>query len=335
MKTKSAIRSIPALLPAAVLAGLLGFGETACGQTATPRGIDPANGLPMPDNPNATGLAPSRGTLATNSEALGARAVDPFTAPGDLWELIGYGQYAAALQLCHAFRDQNKSGWPSTMIPGWIELGRRYPQANADLIKIRDADLHEFSENRGYGDLFEEVSSINNGLRQEDSTYALFQALRENDPALAEQCYPDVEGLLATRGEYQYCYDHMGDPQRKFEGIRQALDHSLANQKRMAGLRQDSVRRLKGILQQQGQNNHWTPPPDPSDALKQGAEGGFISSTRRLIEILVATGHTSDAKKIREEAVAVLDDPRLKSAVSDAEEKVHSTPPKAMEDGHR
>ena len=40
----------------------------------------------------------------------------------------------------------------------------------------------------------------------------------------------------------------------------------------------------------------------------------FVGQTCQLIEILVGTGHQADAEKIRDEAVAVLDDARLKSA---------------------
>jgi hypothetical protein len=38
-----------------------------------------------------------------------------------------------------------------------------------------------------------------------------------------------------------------------------------------------------------------------------------------LIEILVAAGHKADAEKIRDQAVAILPDERLKSAMVDAE----------------
>jgi hypothetical protein len=40
------------------------------------------------------------------------------------------------------------------------------------------------------------------------------------------------------------------------------------------------------------------------------------------VEILVGSGHKSDAQKFRDEAVAVFDDSRLESAVTDAEEKI-------------
>ena len=50
--------------------------------------------------------------------------------------------------------------------------------------------------------------------------------------------------------------------------------------------------------------------------------GGFFEHlVERLIEILVATGHRADAEKICAEAVLVVDDPRLKCAVTDAELK--------------
>jgi hypothetical protein len=41
-----------------------------------------------------------------------------------------------------------------------------------------------------------------------------------------------------------------------------------------------------------------------------------------LIEILVATGHLSDAENIREQAVAIGGDDRLKTAVADARKKL-------------
>jgi hypothetical protein len=58
--------------------------------------------------------------------------------------------------------------------------------------------------------------------------------------------------------------------------------------------------------------------------IKKFAEDNFVGQVRQLIEILVATDHTTDAEKIRDEASEVLEDARLKSAVSDAEEKVRA-----------
>jgi len=59
--------------------------------------------------------------------------------------------------------------------------------------------------------------------------------------------------------------------------------------------------------------------------MKKSAEDRFVGSVRQLIEILVGTGHKAEAEKIRAQAVLVLDDTRLKSSVSDAEQKIEKS----------
>jgi hypothetical protein len=90
----------------------------------------------------------------------------------------------------------------------------------------------------------------------------------------------------------------------------------LDSQKSMAETRQ----RIAEMNRQRGWTNSWSA-PDASAMGMKSAENNFVGQTRQLIEILVATGHKADAEKIRDEAVAILDDARLKSAVSDAEQK--------------
>jgi hypothetical protein len=63
-------------------------------------------------------------------------------------------------------------------------------------------------------------------------------------------------------------------------------------------------------------------PPDTTARMKKWAEDRFVGGTVELIEILVGVGRKAEAEKIRDQAVAVLDDARLKSAVSDAEARV-------------
>jgi len=60
--------------------------------------------------------------------------------------------------------------------------------------------------------------------------------------------------------------------------------------------------------------------------MKKFAEDSFVRQTRQLIEILVATDHKADAEKIQGEAMTILDNPRLHSAVTDVETKIHDKP---------
>ena len=63
-------------------------------------------------------------------------------------------------------------------------------------------------------------------------------------------------------------------------------------------------------------------PPPYSVAPPKFADKHFIDETRELIEILVGANHKADAEKIQAAALTILDDARLKSAVSDAEQKI-------------
>ena len=297
-------------------------GQPASG-TAKVWHVDPATGLQM----SQTGeLAPdpSGGLAAANA------AVKIQSAIIEVRQRIAQGQYDEALQRCQSLHDQSKT--PGALMPllsDWVELGRRFPKARGALIQIRDNDVREFSEGRGFSDLFVEINAINGALHQDDATYALFKTIRAKDPELAQQCYFHVESLLVAKGEHQWCYDHMGDSQGRFGLIHQALTMQLDSQKRMA----ENQQRTRQMMADLNRKNGWTnrpayTPPDPSSMMKKSAEDYFVGQSRQLIEILVATGHQADAEKIRDQAVVVLDDARLKSAVTDAEEKMRGLPKK-------
>jgi len=199
------------------------------------------------------------------------------------------------------------------------------------LLEIRDRDTHKLATGQGYANLFTDVQAINRELQDEDATYALFKTIREKDPQLAGQCYFWVESLLVSKGEYQWCFDHMGDAQSRFDMARRSFDMERANQQRMVAISQRIAQQMAAQNQKRGITNLPVfAPPDTSAMMKKFAEDRFVGQVRQLIEILVATDHKTDAEKIQDEAIEVLDDARLKSAVGDAEEKVRK---KLMEEG--
>ena len=114
------------------------------------------------------------------------------------------------------------------------------------------------------------------------------------------------------KGEYSLCLNCIGDPQTHFESFRRGLEVHRESQQRM-----EAMRKQYPVLVPRLRVAAFTPPD-----MGQMATNNFVGQVCKLVEILVATGHKADAKKIRDEASAVLDDARLKSAVSDAEEKV-------------
>ena len=176
------------------------------------------------------------------------------------------------------------------------------------MLETRDHDVREFAEGRGYPQLFQEVLSLSGALPDNDAGVALFEKIHQQDKQLARQCFRYIEDTLMQRGKYELCLEYVGDPQAGFEALHQTFNRVIESQQRA----------------EQMQKQFPAPanlPPQPD--MRQMATNSFVGEVRKLVEILVATGHQADAEKIRNQAVKVFDDPRLESAVSDTVAKLH------------
>jgi hypothetical protein len=269
----------------------------------------------------------------TNIFSASAETWSPTLAPGEqldfasiLSQAKGFmdqGNYDDALQRLiwyhnHSKFDPAQAGVRNSFaLSNWVELGRHYPKARQALIEIRDADIREFSEGCGYFGLFLEVSSINRELQEPDATLALFRQVEAGDKKLAQQCFGIVEGLLAQQGEYEKCLEYLGDPQAAFERIHQSWQQMKQFEERSAA-RREQTKQFQEMIKTNPLYAHLPMLPAPP----KFADNNFVGQARQLIEILVATGHQADVEKIQGEATAILDDPRLRSAVSDAEKKL-------------
>ena len=262
----------------------------------------------------AEALEESKAGWITNAPSASAETWSPTLAPGkkpdlqkirdEVKTLMKQGHYEEALQrqiwyFNHALEyGEVDPVRLSFGITDWDELGQHYPKAKEALVEIRDRDTQKLIEGSGNSDLFSEVDAINSLLDQDDATYILFKSLDMKNPALAQPCYFYAENLLVQKGEYQLCWKYMGRPQFRFSLIQDEWESDRDAQKRAASTRE-------------------------TIALQMEANNRFVGQTCRLIEILVGTGQKTAAEKIRDEAVAALNDPCLLSAVRDAEEKIH------------
>lgn len=201
----------------------------------------------------------------------------------------------------------------SSSFIGWAQLGRRYPKAKQALLEIRDHDTQKISNGEGYFDLFQELSSINNQLQDDAATCGLFKSIAKSDPQFAGQAFIIAESILVRSGEYKTCRKFIGDPQASFQSICEPFQSQMQREAETAEM-----------YRQRG----WTNGPAFAATtkfnamMKQNADDRFVGQVRQLIEILVGTGSKPDAESIQTQALAVLDDPRLQSAVTDAEMKV-------------
>jgi hypothetical protein len=113
-----------------------------------------------------------------------------------------------------------------------------------------------------------------------------------------------VDNLRVERGEYELCARSIGDFQQRFEQNRYIRTRFSSTANR-------------------------TPEANRSQLDKE-VNSTFINQSRTLVEILVGIGRKAEAEEIRDQAVAVLDVPELRSALTDAEQKVanHSVAPR-------
>jgi hypothetical protein len=158
----------------------------------------------------------------------------------------------------------------------------------------------------------------------------LFKQLAASpDKNLAQRCYSVAESVLASDGDYALCMDFIGEPEQRFKKLQDQWQQSKKSEQRQDDLRRQMDERMRAAQKQVASNGiagaSWSPPVIPPPP--KTADKTFVGQTRRLIEILVGAGHKSDAEKIRDEAIPLLDDPQLKSAVEDAEKKIQT--PKA------
>jgi hypothetical protein len=265
--------------------------------------------------------------------------VEPDGEPGlnpirnEARDLKVQGKYEQALQRylwyhSHA-QEYSKSspGFNLALVANdWIDLGRRYPKARQALLEIRDTNQNELLAGRGDQALFMEESSLNVYLGKEEATYRLFKSLEKEDPDLARQCYSLVQTLLMKRGEYDLCLQYVGDPQAAFDRHQHFWEMRKDSNRRMADLMKDSQRRMEESRRKMVAEHPEIRMPEPHrppfpDQAKQ-TDDSFGDQVCQLIEILLGTKHKAEAAKIRDQAIPLLDAPRLKSAIEDAEKAV-------------
>jgi hypothetical protein len=146
----------------------------------------------------------------------------------------------------------------------------------------------------------------------------LFKAVGEHDQRLARECYDAAEPMLVQHGEYGLCANYIGDPQARFDYLRQGWE-------RMKAIGNRGEAEWKQQLERIGKTN------DPAllsrlmslrPNLTKSTDTRFISQTRNLIEILVGTERRPEAQKIQQQAIALMDAPELRSAINDAEQRL-------------
>jgi tetratricopeptide (TPR) repeat protein len=287
------------------------FAAGPAGKRSASRGLlgGLLRGIGLSANSRTSGSQATALPRAWSPPVVTGQKLDPNQVRDEANALRAKGQYQAALDRYLWYWNHALEYEPglsavrlSFLLSDWVELGRPYPKAKQALLDIRARDTQLLLGGGGDFDVFMDLSNINRSLQDEDSTYEAFNKLRQRNPTLAWQCFLAAEGLLVKHGDYALCLEYVGDPEVAFAQIRQ----------RWQLLKQNEQPAEENPVQPANPVAPLPPPTRPKTA-----DGQFVDETCQLILILVKTDHKTEAEHIRDEALGLVDDPRLKSAVSD------------------
>ena len=210
-------------------------------------------------------------------------------------KLTEAGQFEKALEKHLWFHEESKSSPGmagvrlSYAISAWIDLGNKYPPAIEALKKIRDGDKESLLSGKGNFDNFHDLSSINQGLGEEEDTLELFLTLDNKYPKQAGAYYIVAENLLIKHKKYDICAKYIGDPIIKYEKLRHNRELQLSFAK--TNSKMNSPRFLEYLDQ------------------------SYIEGVVKLIEVLLAIDKRDEAIEVQSRALSYLSNDSIKHAI--------------------
>jgi hypothetical protein len=212
----------------------------------------------------------------------------------DTQALVRNGSYKEALDRFIWFHNHAEEKEPaisavrlSFALAYWKQLGLVYPPAMDAMTRIRDMKTSLLENGKGEFQLCNEVAALNRTLEQESKTVELFRILDRQESPLTERCWLTMKDPIIKAKAYDLAKKYLGDPVRAFNKIKAMYEMNAARY---------------------GEKNF-------GESFRASYENRFIEDTLSIINVAIASGKTETALDIRDKALAVLDDPRLRKVI--------------------
>ena len=111
----------------------------------------------------------------------------------------------------------------------WLDLAQDYPAALDSLKDIRDRKTQRLIAGEGDRELFHDVESINEWLKDERATYDLFLNLRALHPDLALSCTSLAIPAIVKAKDYKLARELISDPREKIRKWSTVLNEDIAD----------------------------------------------------------------------------------------------------------
>jgi len=177
----------------------------------------------------------------------------------------------------------------------WKSLGESYPPALKALVKTRDDKAKVIQEGKGSTNLFHDVMALNRTLDEPKRTVALFELISQEDPARAEEYWSIAKDTILEQKRYDLARKYIKDVEAEFVDVKEMYDHNvtLYDNPQIGGAR-----------------------------FKKYNVNNFVAEVQKLVELALALSDRDAATHVRDSALAVIDDERLKNLIPEVDPDV-------------
>ena len=169
----------------------------------------------------------------------------------------------------------------------WKQLGDVYPPALDAIKQMRDKKTSLLENGQGGTELCSEVIAFNRTLEQQGRTVELLRILDRQESPLAQRCWPAMKDAVIGAKAYDLAQKYIGDPIRAYNKVKAMYEMNAANY---------------------GEKNF-------GESYRASYENRFVEDTVGIINVVIESGNIDVARDIRDKALAVVDDVRLRNAV--------------------
>lgn len=217
----------------------------------------------------------------------------------DTREMVINGSYEEALKRTIWFHNHALEHEPamygvrlSFALSDWMELGEVYLPAKLALIATRDTKEKLLIAKEGDYHLFHDVVALNRVLGEDDKTIGLFEMLDKAEPEKAIEYWVIAKEAFISAKRYDFVRKYKVDFDLEFSRIKHIYELDVTN---------------------------YDKPQFARKEFKEFNENLFLDDSLKLIEVALAINDTKTAIEVQQKALAILDDERLRNAISDFE----------------
>jgi hypothetical protein len=223
--------------------------------------------------------------------------------------LVQRGQHQKALDRMIWFHENALKQDPSmysmrltVALDSWKHLAGFYPPAKTALVAIRDRGETQLVERGGSRLLFQDVVAINLALDKPERSLEAFRKIHQKNPKQARKFWDLVKEQALAEREFEMAKEYLTDVKSEFEEAKKTYERNAKIATRRSGSGEEALRQHQEV---------------------------FVARTRPLIEMATTNGDPVTAAQIQQSALDLIDEPSLRTFLTDGLPEVPETLPPA------